>query len=146
MDPAAAKRFLISKVIDEAALEHISLSDIEKQMLQFSEVHPLLPSLYEVNAEFDRDYDADEYEDKITRLLKKARERAGKAAGSAEQEWKDALDALKGEDHYILVMVHQAFGGSPRSRGRPQYLLIALILAFLMLLVLVGLLRSHHLW
>ena len=67
MDPAAAKRFLISKVIDEAAFEHISLTDIEKKMLQFSELHPSLPNLYEVNEEFERDYDADEYEDKAVR-------------------------------------------------------------------------------
>src|ERR1700722_12426223 len=77
MDPAAAKRFLISKVIDEAAFEHISLTDIEKKMLQFSELHPSLPNLYEVNEEFERDYDADEYEDKIKSLLKNARERDG---------------------------------------------------------------------
>ena len=36
-----------------------------------------------------------------------------------EQEWKDALDALKQEDHYILVMVRQAFGvGSAASGGK----------------------------
>jgi hypothetical protein len=146
MDPAAAKRFLISKVIDEAAFEHISLTDIEKKMLQFSELHPSLPNLYEVNEEFERDYDADEYEDKIKSLLKNARERDGTAAASVEQEWEDALDALKGEDHYLLVMVHQAFGGSLRSGGTPQSLRIALIIGLLALFLLVGLLRSHHLW
>ena len=72
MDSAAAKQFLdFRKVIDEAAFENVPLSDIEKTMLQFSEAHPSLPDLYAVNAEFERDYDADEYENKITGLLKR---------------------------------------------------------------------------
>jgi hypothetical protein len=115
-------------------------------MLQFSEAHPSLPDLYAVNAEFERDYDADEYENKITGLLKNARSRDAKAAANAEQEWEAALEGLEGEDHYILVMVHQAFGGSRRSGGRPQYVRIAVILGLLVLFVLLGLLRSHHLW
>jgi hypothetical protein len=30
-------------------------------MLYFTEVHPSLPDIYEVNAEFERSYDTDEY-------------------------------------------------------------------------------------
>ncbi|MGD0506977.1 MAG: hypothetical protein ABSA27_04225, partial [Terriglobales bacterium] len=32
-----------------------------------------------------------------------------------EQEWKDALDALKKEDHYILVLLYCAFPGYRKS-------------------------------
>ena len=109
MDSAAAKQFLISKVIEQAAVEHVPLSDVEKKMLYFTEVHPSLPDLYEVNAEFERNYDTDEYEAKVASLLKTARTRDRQESPSGEQQWKDALDALKREDHYILVMVYRAF-------------------------------------
>lgn len=75
MESSLAKQFLISRVIEEAELEHVSLSDIEKKMLHFTEVHPSLPDMYEVNEEFDRNYDSDEYESKIAGLLREARAR-----------------------------------------------------------------------
>ena len=75
MEPTAAKQFLISRVIEEAGVEQVSLSEVEKKMLYFTEVHPSLPDIYEVNTEFERDYDSDEYEAKIAGLLKNARDR-----------------------------------------------------------------------
>jgi hypothetical protein len=115
MDSAAAKQFLISKVIEGAEFEHVTLSEVEKKMLYFTEVHPSLPDIYEVNAEFERSYDTDEYEGKVAGLLRNARDRDAKESPSREQQWKDALDALKKEDHYILVMVAQAFGQASAS-------------------------------
>jgi hypothetical protein len=103
MNPVAAKQFLIARILEEADLEHVHLSDVEKKMLYFTEVHPSLPDIYEINVEFERDYDSDEYEAKVVSLLKRARDRG------PEQEWSDAIDALKQEDHYILVMVYCAF-------------------------------------
>jgi ribosomal protein L11 methylase PrmA len=105
MDATSAKQFLISKVIEEAELGRVSLSEIEKKMLYFTEVHPSLPDIYEVNAAFERDYDSDEYEAKIAKLLKNARDRDNHSSPNREQDWIDALDALKKEDHYILVTV-----------------------------------------
>jgi hypothetical protein len=118
MEPTAAKQFLISKIVEEAGVEQINLSEVEKKMLYFTEVHPSLPDIYEVNAQFERDYDSDKYEAKIAGLLKNARGRDRQSSPSREQDWKDALDALKKEDHYILVMVGQAFGfGSVSADG-----------------------------
>ena len=54
MDSAAAKQFLISKVVEEAEFEQVPLSEVEKKMLYFTEVHPSLPDIYDVNAEFER--------------------------------------------------------------------------------------------
>ena len=71
-----------------------------------------------MNAEFERDYDSDEYECKIARLLKSARLRDGRLSPTQEQEWNEALDALKKEDHYILVMVSQAFGSNSSAGHR----------------------------
>jgi hypothetical protein len=109
MDSTAAKQFLISKVVEQAGIEHVSLSDVEKKMLYFTEVRPSLPDIYEVNAEFERNYDSDEYETKVVAFLKKARDRDKKQSSILNQQWQEAIDALKNEDHYILVMVYRAF-------------------------------------
>lgn len=47
MDGATAKQFLISKVIEEAEIEGVALSDIEKKMLHFTEVNSPPPDVYE---------------------------------------------------------------------------------------------------
>ena len=75
MDSAAAKEFLISRVIEEARADGVTLSEVERKMLYFTEVHPSLPDIYDVNEQFERNYDRDEYEAKISRLLKNARDR-----------------------------------------------------------------------
>ena len=62
MDSVDAKQFLITRVIEEGELEQLRLSDVEKKMLSFTETCPSLPDIYEANAEFERDYDSDEYE------------------------------------------------------------------------------------
>jgi hypothetical protein len=95
MDPGAAKQFLIAKVIEESQIEHVSLSETEKKMLYFTEVGPSLPDIYEVNAEFERSYNADEYEAKVAGLLKNARDRDANESPGGEQHWTDALNALK---------------------------------------------------
>lgn len=42
MDSVRAKQFLISRVLEEADLEKVHLSEVEKKMLYFTEVHPSL--------------------------------------------------------------------------------------------------------
>jgi hypothetical protein len=148
MEPRAAKQFLISRVIEEARVEQVNLSEVEKKMLYFTEVHPSVPNIHEVNTEFERDYDSDEYETKIAGLLKNARDRDSHSSPNREQEWKDALDALKKEDHYILVMVSQAFGfvssQSNRHPVRDFLIYIGVGVCIVLLLVLASLWRAHQ--
>ncbi len=145
MESSLAKQFLISRVIEEAELEHVSLSDIEKKMLHFTEVHPSLPDMYEVNEEFDRNYDSDEYESKIAGLLREARARDREQSPTQAQQGDDALAALKKEDHYILVMVAQAFGsGASGSRFRDFLLYVAIAVGIVLVLVVASILWSGH--
>jgi hypothetical protein len=138
MDSISAKQFLISRVIEEADFERIRLSDVEKKMLHFTEVGPSLPDIFEVNEEFERTCDADEYEDKIANLLKRARDRDREESPAREQQWKDALDALKKEDHYILVMVSRAFGAGVGSslENKPRSFSIYLVVVIAVVLVI----------
>ena len=50
-------------------------------MLYFSETDWTLPDIMQVNDEFDRDYDQDEYEKKITHLIRKAAAHDRKESG-----------------------------------------------------------------
>lgn len=86
MNAVAAKLFLIARVIEQAELQQVLLSDVEKKMLCFIEVHPSLPDIYEINAEFERNYDAAEYEDKVAALLRNARDRDSRPSQVREQE------------------------------------------------------------
>jgi len=147
MDTVAAKQFLISRVIAEAELERAPLSDVEKKMLHFTEVHPSLPDIYDVYAEFERDYNSDEYEKKVAGLLKNARDNDRKQSADAEQPWKDALNALRAEDHYILVMTGQAFGFGSESRGsrfRDFLIYISIGVGVVLLLFLWSLWSAKH--
>jgi hypothetical protein len=148
MEPTAAKEFIISRVIEEAAAKKVNLSDVEKKMLYFTEGHSSLPDIYEINAEFERSYNSDEYEAKVVKLLKNARERDSRLSPIREQEWKDALDALKREDHYILVMVGQAFGFGSTSasghRARDFLIYIVVGIGIVLLIVLKTLWKASH--
>ena len=148
MNAVAAKQLLIARVIEQAELQQVLLSDLEKKMLYFTEVHPSLPDIYEINAEFERNYDAAAYEGKVAALLRYARDRDSRASPVREQEWKDAPDALKGEDHYILVMVRQAFGvglaASGGRRLRDLLIYVAIGVALVLSVILASLGRTGH--
>jgi len=143
-----AKEFLISQVVEEAQRENVPLSEVERKMLYFTEVHPSLPDMYEINAEFERNYDAAEYEDKVAALLRNARDPDSRPSPVREQEWKDALDALKKEDHYILVMVAQAFGVGLAVSGGKRFcdlrIYAAIGVGLVLTVILASMWRTGH--
>lgn len=103
-----AKAYLIRQILAEADRENIHLSEIERQMLEYSETENTPPDLEEMNAEFDRDYDQSEYEAKITSLIRN-RLAGLKAIHTHDlQQWHEAVSILAGEDHYLLVMIDLA--------------------------------------
>jgi len=71
-----AKEFLISEIVEEAQRENIPLSEVEGKMLFFTESGWTLPDMMKVNKDFDRQYDQDEYEHKIARLVSHPRYRS----------------------------------------------------------------------
>jgi hypothetical protein len=91
----------------------------ESKMLYFTEVHPSPEVIREGNAEFECDDDAGEYENKVAQLVQNARARSANISPSQEHDWNGAFEALKKEDHYILVMVGLAFGYGASSGTRP---------------------------
>lgn len=76
MNPKEAKDFLVQQTAQQAALEDISLSELEKRMMYFVENDPTsCADPLELNEEFEAQYDTAEYESKIARLLHNAHKR-----------------------------------------------------------------------
>jgi len=103
-----AKEFLISKIVEQAQCDGVSLSDLERTMLYFSETGWTLPSIGSISEEFDRVCDQDEYEEKIVALIKGAYKEILRDPGNGYEKWWSAIRLLRKQDHYILVMVNQA--------------------------------------
>jgi len=106
MDSSVAKQFLISRVVEQAQSEHAPISEIERKMLYFTEVRPSLPDIYEVNAEFERTCNADEYEHKIRDFLKRARDRDVKESAAQGEQWRLTRSRTKTITFWSWCMPH----------------------------------------
>ena len=109
----SAKQFLFSKVLEQAQRDGVSLSEVEKQMLLFSE-QSASDGDVKAEQEFDVEFDDQQYEAKIAKLFRRAYGHDKKTADE-ENSWKQALDALRETDIYMLVMVDQAEIPRPKS-------------------------------
>lgn len=89
-----AKEFLISQIVEEAQRENIPLSEIERKMLYFTESGWTLPDIMKVNEDFDREYDQDDYEYKIAKLITKADKRIRKGVPDDYDKWWAAIRFL----------------------------------------------------
>jgi hypothetical protein len=127
-----AKEFLATQIADQAQRDHQPLSEIERKMLYFSETDWTLPEMSKVSEEFDRDYDQDEYEGKVTALIRSAYKRAvSESRDGYDDDWWSAIRLLTKQDHYILVMI--------RSAGlRPRYDQLKLLVVGVGIAALVG--------
>ena len=106
MNSRQAKDFFVQQVAEQAALEGLLLSDIEKRMMYFTESDssscedPLA-----LNSEFEVQCDTDEYEAKVSGLLQRAYERLRDS--KAKDSWDGAISELRKGDHYLLVLLDE---------------------------------------
>jgi len=103
-----AKEFLISKIVAEAQDENVPLSETERKMLYFTESGWTLPDIMQVNEQFDREYDQDQYERNMTRIIAKAYRRVLRDSRDEYDKWWAAVRYLRREDHYISVLIGRA--------------------------------------
>ena len=106
--PQEAKEFLVAQIVLLAQRDGVSLTEVECKMLYFSETDWTLPDISEVNEEFERDYDQDQYDKKIGRVISNALRQARKEGKESSDNWSDAIRLLRNEDHYLLVMLDDA--------------------------------------
>ena len=103
-----AKEFLVARIAEQAQRDGVPLSEVERKMLYFSETAWTLPEIFEVNREFDRDYDQLLYEKKIATVIGNARNRARKEDKALSDDWSAASKVLSREDHYLTEMIRLA--------------------------------------
>ncbi len=72
MNAKQAKDFLVVQAAAQAAMEGVALSELEKRMMYFTEGRDAVEDPSELNDEFEAQYDATEYESKVSRLLHRA--------------------------------------------------------------------------
>jgi len=99
-----AKDFLVQQVAEQAQREGVSLSDLEKRMMCFTESEDAVENPIALNEEFEAQYDTAEYQSKIAGLLGRAYNRLKEEGSGEVQTWDEAIAELKKGDHYILVM------------------------------------------
>ena len=111
-----AKRFLINRIIDQAKRANLPLTEVESRMLGYSGASAN-PAELEASAVFQRDYDKEQYETKISRLFQDVYE-MDKTLGR-EAIWEQSLDALADEDMYLAVIIRKI---GIRKQPAPWYL------------------------
>jgi hypothetical protein len=128
-----AKDFLVQETVQQAALEAVPLSDLEKRMMYFTETGECPEDPIALNDAFEAEHDTPTYEKKISLLMARAHRRIKRESPEKLRLWNDAFRVLSKGDHYILLFWRQnPFSRSPRMW--PTYLLGALAVASLYLL------------
>jgi hypothetical protein len=119
-----AKEYLIGRILAQADRDGISLSDVERKMLYFSETGWTLPNMMVISQDFDRYYNQAEYEAKIRGVIRHVRDSAPGKHG--DNGWNEAINRLRGEDHYLLVLIDE---GCKVTAKRPSGDIFRLIVA-----------------
>lgn len=99
-----AKDFLVTQTAEQAALEGVPLSDLEKRMMYFTEGKDAPEDPTALNDEFEAQYDTTKYEKKISRLMRHACTRVKTENSEKALLWNKAVRTLRRGDHYILVL------------------------------------------
>lgn len=131
----AAKEYLIDRIVVRAKQDGVELSEIERKMLYFTETGWTLPDMAEVSAKFDQEYDQDEYEDKIARIVRRVHETA---TPEDEQAWDDAVEVLRGQDHYLLVLMNRKMVRKASARPPGDMLKLILTAALIVAALMIG--------
>src|SRR5262249_8640854 len=129
-----AKDFLVQQTAEQAAIENVPLSDLEKRMMYFTETDECPENPIALNEAFEAEYDTATYEKKISLLMAQAYRRIKRDDSEKLRLWNEAYRVLSKGDHYILLFWRQnPFAKPPRSW--PTYVLGALAVAVLIFLM-----------
>lgn len=105
----SSKQFVIDRILDQARIEGVPLTDIEIRMLKFTEATSGSKDL-EAAEIFEREYNDEEYEEKIAKLIRHAYDR--EKQWGKQENWDDALVRLAGRDLYLNVMIARSGVGN----------------------------------
>ena len=138
-----AKDFLVQQAAEQAALENVPLSDLEKRMMYFTETDECPEDPIALNDAFEAEYDTDEYEARVSKLMHHAYLRIKKENSEAFHRWKEAMCELSKGDHYLLVLCDDGAPRRPLLEGSPPVSLksfgVVILWAVLLIAALFGL-------
>lgn len=100
-----AKRFLVNRIVDQAKREDVVLSEVEITMLGFRKASATDKEL-EAATVFERDYDEEQYQTKIGKLIRNVY-KIDKESGR-EEVWEQSLDSVAAEDMYLSAIIKKS--------------------------------------
>lgn len=138
-----AKDFLVKQTAEQAALDHVEFSDLEKRMMYFTESGEMREDLFKLNAAFEAEYDSTEYESKVSQLMRHAYARLKRENPLAVRTWDEAIQELSKGDHYLLVLldpssVNYSPGGKLFGSSFWKLLGIGLLILFAAMVAFMG--------
>jgi len=136
MKAREAKDFLVAQTAEQAALEGVPLSDLEKRMMYFTEGPEAIEDPSTLNEEFEAQYDIAQFEKKISRLMGHAYKRIKSQNPEIVRRWDAAIRALRRGDHYILVL----WGHPLKKASLREWFAMAVLVLFLLMPFLVAML------
>jgi len=129
-----AKDFLVQQTAEQAALENVPLSSLEKRMMYFTETGECPEDPIALNDAFEAEYDTTTYEKKISQLMAQAYRRIKREDPEKLRLWNNAFGVLSKGDHYLLLFWRQnTLRRSPRIW--PTYIIGVLAAAGLFFLM-----------
>jgi hypothetical protein len=91
-------------------------------MMYFTEADGCPEDPIALNDAFEAEYDTDEYEAKISKLMHHAHSRIKKENPEAVRKWNEAIQQLSKGDHYILILCNEHLALVPGiAKERPPH-------------------------
>lgn len=100
-----AKDIVVGEIERQATMEGVSLSDLERRLMRFTEEGDCPDDLSALDEGFESEKEVKQYETKISGLARRAHQRVKKENSAGLQLWDEAVRELKKDDHYLLVML-----------------------------------------
>jgi hypothetical protein len=146
MDALAAKNFLVEQTVEQAALDRVPLSDLEKRMMYFTERGEITEDPVGLNDAFESEHDNAEYEVKIGKLTRRAHARLEEENPSLASTWDEAVRELRKGDHYLLVLLGDTSGQllNPPLFSWSIWKLLGVVLLVLVLGTILVAVMMHH--
>ena len=146
MTAAEAKEFAIARIIAEAEREHIPLSETEKQMLWWTEVHPEphIRDLKALGERFDAECESGAYEAKIQDLAKEVYQRDRTESPVLRERWASAPTALSEEDHYVSVLLPTTTSDAGPARLADFIKYIAIAIGIVLVITIAAVLSGKY--
>jgi hypothetical protein len=146
MDALAAKDFLVQQAVEQAALDQVPLSDLEKRMMYFTETGEMTEDALALNDAFEAEYDDAEYEAKIGKLMRRTHARLKEESPSLASTWDEAVQELRKGDHYLLVLLGDTSGQflNPALSSWSFWKLLGVAILVLILGMILFVVMLHH--